>query len=458
MKRVSTITQKLLVFLLVILLSSLANAETIAKKIKTIPQGSDSAFVTKTLGSPTEKQVVSRYFYQGNQAVFIDSVIRDIRLAEPHKKLKIKLKRQLKAEQKKETPISSLRIGMNISEALERAGEPDSIVKGEDWYYTNRHRIEIANGKVIKTEVHLKATLETLDWIWLNFTKGGLLFMNITLALIMFGIALQIKIEHFKLLLVSPKPVILGFLSQFLALPLFTFLLVLIIQPTPSVAMGMILVAACPGGNISNFISSLAKGNVALSITLTAIATLAAIFMTPFNFAFWGKLYSAASNLVIPIEIDAWEMIRTVLILLGIPVILGIAFARCFPNTAERISKPFKIFSIVAFLGFVVAALAANFGYFLKYIHLIALIVIVHNGLGLLVGYTIPSIFKLSKQDRRTIAIETGIQNSGLGLVLIFNPNLFDGLGGMAFIAAFWGIWHIVSGLGIAYYWSRKPL
>ena len=85
MKRVSTITQKLLVFLLVILLSSLANAETIAKKIKTIPQGSDSAFVTKTLGSPTEKQVVSRYFYQGNQAVFIDSVIRDIRLAEPHK-------------------------------------------------------------------------------------------------------------------------------------------------------------------------------------------------------------------------------------------------------------------------------------------------------------------------------------------------------------------------------------
>jgi BASS family bile acid:Na+ symporter len=180
--------------------------------------------------------------------------------------------------------------------------------------------------------------------------------------------------------------------------------------------------------------------------------------MTPFNFTFWGKLYSSASNLVIPIEIDAWEMIRTVLILLGIPVILGIAFARFFPNTAERISKPFKIFSIVAFLGFVVAALAANFGYFLKYIHLIALIVLVHNGLGLLVGYTIPSIFKLSKQNRRTIAIETGIQNSGLGLVLIFNPNLFDGLGGMAFIAAFWGIWHIISGLGIAYYWSRKPL
>lgn len=434
------------------------NGETLAKKIKSIPAGSDSTFVKEQLGVPSEKVLVTRYYYQNNEAVVVDSIIQDIRLAEPHKKIRIKLKRQLKEQHRVELPISSLRIGMNTREALERAGTPDSIVKGEDWYYTSRHRVEFSNGKVAKTELHLKATLETLDWIWLNFTKGGLLFMNITLALIMFGIAMQIKLEHFKLLLVSPKPVIIGFASQFFALPFVTFLLVLAIQPTPSVAMGMILVAACPGGNISNFISSLAKGNVALSITLTAIATIAAIFMTPFNFAFWGKLYSAASNLVIPIEIDAWEMIKTVLILLGIPVVLGMTFARFFPLTAQRISKPFKVFSIVAFLGFVVAALAANFGYFLKYVHLIALIVIVHNGLGLLTGYLIPTVFKLSKQDRRTISIETGIQNSGLGLVLIFNPNLFDGLGGMAFIAALWGIWHIISGMGLAYYWSRKPI
>lgn len=458
MKKLTPSPVGILFALLGLLVASHANAETIAKKVKSIKVGSDSSLVIKTLGYPTERYHVTRYYYQGNQAVFTDSIISDIRLAESHRKVKIKLKRQFNAEHHKEIPISTLRIGMNVSEAIERAGKPDSITLGEDWYYTKRHRVELTGGRVVKSDVHLKATLETLDWIWLNFSKGGLLFMNITLALIMFGIALQIKVEHFKLLLVSPKPVAIGFLSQFLALPLFTFLLVLLIKPTPSVAMGMILVAACPGGNISNFISSLAKGNVALSITLTAIATISAIFMTPFNFAFWGKLYSSASNLVIPIEIDAWEMIKTVLILLGIPVLLGISFARFFPSTAERISKPFKFFSIIAFLGFVVAALAANFGYFLKYIHLIALIVIVHNALGLLSGYLIPTIFKLNKQDRRTISIETGIQNSGLGLVLIFNPNLFDGLGGMAFIAAFWGIWHIISGLGIAYYWSRKPL
>ncbi|WP_246249252.1 bile acid:sodium symporter family protein [Tenuifilum thalassicum] len=439
-----------------ILNSFVSRSESLAKKLKDIPLQSDSTYVLDLLGTPTKKVYVQRYYYQGNQAVFVDSIISDIRLKDTHKRIKIKLKRHLNDSSKHGLSISTLRIGMSLAEAVERAGEPDSILNGEDWYYTNRHRLELSDGRVIARDLHIKATLETLDWIWLNFSKGGLLFMNITLALIMFGIALQIRVEHFKLLFVSPKPVIVGFFSQFFALPFLTFLLVLVIQPTPSVALGMILVAACPGGNISNFISSLAKGNVALSITLTAIATIAAIFMTPFNFTFWGKLYSSASNLVIPIEIDAWEMIKTVLILLGIPVFLGVLFARFFPNTAQRISKPFKIFSIVAFLGFVVAALAANFSYFLKYVHLIALIVLAHNALGLLTGYLIPTLFKLNKRDRRTIAIETGIQNSGLGLVLIFNPNLFDGLGGMAFIAALWGIWHIVSGLGIAYYWSKK--
>ncbi|MGD9978655.1 MAG: bile acid:sodium symporter family protein, partial [Bacteroidales bacterium] len=114
--------------------------------------------------------------------------------------------------------------------------------------------------------------------------------------------------------------------------------------------------------------------------------------------------------------------------------------------------------SIVYFIGFVVAELASNLQYFLKYFHLIALIVIAHNALGLLTGYMLPTVFKLPKKDRRTISIETGIQNSGLGLVLIFNPALFDGLGGMAFIAAAWGIWHIVSGLLLATFWARRPV
>lgn len=444
-------------FLVLCAIANISIASTHAKKLKLLPIGSDSTTVKMEVGEPTMKQEVMRYYYKHDEVVVIDSSIFDIRLAEKNKKLQIKLIRE-KNKHKDLQEISLLRIGMSLDEAYRRAGAPDSIVKGDDWYYSKQHRVELVQGKVRNVETHIKMSLDTLDWVWLNFTDGGLLLMNIAIAFVMFGVALQIKLEHFKMLVLHPKPVVVGFFSQYLGVPLVTFLLVMIIQPTPSVALGMILVGACPGGNISNFISSMAKGNVALSVTLTALSTIATIFMTPLNFTLWGSLYSATSSLVIPISIDPIEMLKTVLILLGIPIALGIWIARQFPKLTLKITKPIKIFSIVFFVGFVIAAFSKNFDYFIRYIHLIALIVIAHNGLALLAGYMVAKVFKLPERDRRTISIETGIQNSGLGLVLIFNPNLFDGLGGMAFIAAAWGIWHIISGMGLAAFWSHRPI
>lgn len=304
----------------------------------------------------------------------------------------------------------------------------------------------------------MEQALQVLDEVRLNFSPSGLMVLNISLAFIMFGVALEINVENFKKILRYPKSVIIGFFSQFLVLPALTFGLVLLIQPTPSVALGMLLVASCPGGNISNFISHLARGNTALSVTLTGFATVGSIFLTPLNFAFWGGLYEKASNLIMPIEIDPWHMLQTVVILLGIPMVLGVFFARKFPRITQRITYPIKIMSIFIFAGFVIVAFSNNFSYFLKYIHLIFLIVLAHNGLALLAGFSIGTAFKLPRIDRRSVTIETGIQNSGLALVLIFNPNLFGGLGGMAFIAAWWGIWHIVAGMVIAGFWSKKPL
>lgn len=238
--------------------------------------------------------------------------------------------------------------------------------------------------------------------------------------------------------------------------------MVLIINPSPSVALGMILVASCPGGNISNFMTAHAKGNTELSVDLTAIADFSALIMTPLNFAFWGgiysKVYSSASDMVIPVEINLIEMIKTMVILLSIPLTLGILFSRYFPNATKKIMKPIKIASIVILGGYIVVVLANNFEDFAKYVHLIFAIVIIHNILALFTGYSIARIFKLKKNNVRTITIETGIQNSGLALVLIFNPNLFDGLGGMAFIASFWGIWHIVAGLSISTFWAYHPI
>ncbi len=300
--------------------------------------------------------------------------------------------------------------------------------------------------------------LQVLDDVKLNFSPGSLFIMEIILAFVMFGIALQMNVSDFKDVIKKPKSFIIGVFSQVFLLPCVTFLLCMALRPvlSQSVALGMILVAACPGGNISNFITTLAKGNISLSVSLSAFSTLTCVIMTPFNFSFWGNLYTNASKLVMPIEIDFWEMARTVLLLLGVPIVLGILFSRYFPKAKQKLIKPMSIFSIVAFIGFIVAALAANFSYFIKYIHLIGFIVILHNALALLTGNGAGRLARLPLKDIRSVTIETGIQNSGLGLVLIFSPRLFDGLGGMAFVAAWWGVWHIVSGMGLAYFWRWR--
>jgi bile acid:Na+ symporter, BASS family len=310
------------------------------------------------------------------------------------------------------------------------------------------------------------SNLEALDHIRLNFSPESLHLLNIALAFIMFGVALEIKVDHFKKIVANPKSTIVGFISQFIALPFLTFLMTLLFRNylTPTMALGMILVAACPGGNISNFISSIARGNVALSVSLTAIATVGAVFFTPFNFALWGgwfiEIYSHsdANHLIRPLEIDVYQMFQTVSIILGLPLIAGIFFNFKFPKLTARIIKPIKLFSILVFIAIVFLALANNFNHFLNAVQYVFIIVLLQNLLAFASGYGLGTLFKRPVVDRKTISIETGIQNSGLALVLIFNPKIFPPemeLGGMAIIAAWWGIWHIIAGLTLAGYWSK---
>ncbi|MDY0200487.1 MAG: bile acid:sodium symporter family protein [Bacteroidales bacterium] len=304
--------------------------------------------------------------------------------------------------------------------------------------------------------------LHDIDSLHLNFSEGGLLFMNITLAVIMFGVALGIKVENFKNIVNYPKSAILGVFSQFVLLPALTFVLVLILSPPASIAMAMILIAACPGGNISNFISSLAKANVELSVSLTAVATLMATFLTPINFAFWGGMYvrysQRALHLNIPIEIDFLQMAQTVFILLGIPLILGMWVGHKFPRFAAKYLKPIKIGSIVLYLTFIFGAIYANTDFLGLILIPISIIVFLLNAQTLFTGYVVGLLGRVSRADRRTLSIETGIQNSGLALILIFNPKLFNGNGGMAVMAAWWGIWQMVSGLLLAYLLAKIKL
>jgi len=313
----------------------------------------------------------------------------------------------------------------------------------------------------------MHSSLEVLDHVRLNFTPSSLIFLNIALSFVMFGVALDIKLENFEEILRKPKAALVGIISQTFLLPALTFLLVLLLNPTPTIALGMILVAACPGGNISNFISSMAHGNVALAISLTAISTSLAIFFTPFNFALWGGFYidfynaHTATGLLRPLEIDKYQMFQTVFILLGIPVFTGLLVAKKFPKFTQKIKKTINQGSLLFFVLMVVGMLSANFSQFISYMHLVFIFVLLQNGIAMCTGYFFGKLNKLSQTDQRTLAIETGIHNSGLALALIFNPKIFPPemeLGGMAIIAAWWGIWHIISGLAVAYFWSRKPV
>ena len=298
--------------------------------------------------------------------------------------------------------------------------------------------------------------MQQLDDVQINFNSDGLWVLNIALAVVMFGVALGISVEDFKRLIQQPKLVIIGVISQFILLPLITFFLITIVKPQTSIALGMMMVAACPGGNISNFMTHLANGNTALSVSLTAFATFLAMIMTPFNFQLYGNLYEPTAHILQNVELNPIELIRLVLLILGIPLVLGMFVKYKNTELATRLSKFLKPFSIVIFAAIVVIAFSKNTDVFNTYIHHVLLLGISHNILAILLGFFVARAFGLSFKNQKTLAIETGIQNSGLGLLLIFT--FFDGLGGMAILAAFWGIWHIVSGLLLAFYWSQKTI
>lgn len=297
-----------------------------------------------------------------------------------------------------------------------------------------------------------------IDAINVVLNAGGMKVINIVLAFVMYGVALGIKPSMFTEVFRRPKSAILGVCCQVILLPLLTFLLTLALgnSITWTMALGMILVASCPGGNISNFISSISKANIELSVCLTAISTAIAIFMTPFNFWLYGNLYLHSAGIardVPQLTIPLMDVFQTILILLGIPIVLGMLTVHYLPKVAEKMKKPMQYFSIIFFIAMVILSFSGNIDAFLKCIKYIFLVVLVHNFLALAIGFSVGSIFKVPRPDRRTLTIETGIQNSGLGLVLMLSTPLFAGFpphGGMLVIVAWWGIWHIISGLTVS--------
>ena len=291
------------------------------------------------------------------------------------------------------------------------------------------------------------------DDVVLNFAPGSLVILNVVLGLIMLGIALDTTVDDFKIVARKPRPFIIGILAQLIVLPAITFLLTLVLPVTPSMALGMILVACCPPGNISQVLTHRAGGNVALSVSMTAVANPLYIIALPLSVAFWGALHPTARNLLTTVELDPWQMLLDVFLIIGVPFVVGLALRARLPRFAQRVQPFVKWFSLLALVGFIAAALAGNWQIFIAFLGVILLVVTIHDAVALAIGYSTATLGGLGTRERKAMTFEVGIRNAGLGLGLVFT--FFGGLGGMAIVAGWWGIWDIVAGLIVASLWAR---
>lgn len=279
-------------------------------------------------------------------------------------------------------------------------------------------------------------------------TDGQQLLLNLILGAMIFGLALDLHPRDFLRVFQKPKAPLIGILAQFFLLPAATLILTLMVDLDPAIELGMILVACCPGGAISNFITMLAKGNVALSLSMTGLSSLLAIVMLPINFAFWSSLNPDTAQYLQDINVDASRIFAMLMIVLAIPLVLGQLIHITAPKIAKLLYKILKPASVLMLFVFIIVAVVQNLDQFLADFWLLFAVVAVHNGLAFSLGYMAARLGRLNGPDSRAVSIEVGLQNSSLAIAIIFTQFAADP--NMLLIAAFWGSWHIVSGLSVA--------
>jgi BASS family bile acid:Na+ symporter len=287
----------------------------------------------------------------------------------------------------------------------------------------------------------------------IQFDPASLIALNLIMACMMFGVAMSLRLEDFKRIARAPIAPLVGLFAQFLLLPLATCLFTWALKIDAELALGMILVASCPGGSFSNIMTWLARGNVAVSVSMTAVSSLAATVLTPLNFAFYAWLNPHTREYLTQITLEPGGILLLVVLVLALPLVLGMFVGHKLPKLVARSEKPLRIASLLVLLGFVSIAFFNNVDLFIERFHSFFWLVVAHNLLALSLGYGMALLLKLSVPDRRAVTMEVGIQNSGMGLVIIFT--FFPNAGGMMLITAFWGVWHLVSGLILSNIWAR---
>ena len=280
------------------------------------------------------------------------------------------------------------------------------------------------------------------------------LVLSLVLATMVFSVALELKLTDFTRIAQTPRSVVAGLVPQFVLLPVATWAVTLVLDLPPNIEAAMILVACCPGGSLSNVVTHYGRGNTALSVSVSAVAAVMALFLTPFNFTWMVSSNPATAGWLKQLDIDASAIWWSLLALLAVPMVLGLFFNHRWPELTARIRKPLGNFSLLALLAFIVLGLIKERQLLTAQILPQLLIVVLHNAAGLALGWAAAMAFRVAERDRRAIMIEGGMQNSGLALGIIavqFNADL-----GMVIIASLWGMWHIVSGMTLATFWRKK--
>ena len=293
------------------------------------------------------------------------------------------------------------------------------------------------------------------DALPIRFDPAGLAAINAIIAVMMFGAALELRLDDFRRVARRPAGLLAGFTAQALLTPAATCLVTILFGVEPVLALGMMLVAACPSGAMSNVLTWRARGTVALSVALTTLSSLAATVLTPLNFALYAGLNPATRAQLQNIGIPAGGILAQTALVLGLPIVVGMLVGARAPRVAARLQGPLRTLSAVALLGFIAGAFWENRGLFVARFDDFFWLVVGQNAMALTIGALVARVARLSEADRRAVTIEVGIHNSALGLVILVT--FFPAAGSMMLITAFWGVWHLVSGLALSAWWGRRP-
>lgn len=287
-----------------------------------------------------------------------------------------------------------------------------------------------------------------LDSLRIVLDPIGQAGVALALVIVMFSVALGLRVQDFSFLRSTPLLFVGGVVAQVAVLPLATFLLILALKPPASIALGMIVVACCPGGAVSNLLTYLSRGNVAASVALTATSSLLAAILTPTSILFWSHAYEPTATLLQTLNVSPLMFVLQTTFLLAVPLVLGMTIAAKAPDIAQRIRKRTTILGVSVLVGTIIYGIAYFFPVLFPALPLLGTVVVLHNTVAFMTGALAGRILSRVQATRRALTFEIGIQNSGLALVILLSQ--LKGLGGAAAIAAVWGVWHLVAGGSLA--------